>query len=210
MTPSRRVLLAAAVGLPASAIGFALSEWIERRFMNSSDAAVALRGIAGIGGPFRLSSHRGERVDETSFRDKMQLVFFGFTHCPDVCPTALALISEMLDRLGPDAAGFQPLFVTVDPERDTPQVLARYVEAFHPSMVGLTGTLDEIEGIAKAFRVYFKKVPSSSGLGYVMDHTATIYVLDRAGVFRATLDIHQTPGDALDVLRRFVDRPSRG
>ena len=209
MTPSRRVLLAAAVALPASALGFVLSEWIERRNVSTDDAAVSSRGIAGIGGAFGLTDHRGNRVDETTFRGKVRLLFFGFTHCPDVCPTALSLISDLLDRLGADAATIQPLFVTVDPERDTAEVLARYVDAFHPSIIGLTGTLAEIEGIAKAFRVYFKKVPSSSALGYTMDHTATIYVLDRGGAFRSTLDIHQAPDDALAVLRRVIFQAAR-
>ncbi|MBL8702579.1 MAG: SCO family protein [Alphaproteobacteria bacterium] len=209
MTPSRRLLITTGFTISSGALGFAISEWIERRTIATSGATLPLRGIPGIGGPVRLTDHRRVRVDETTFQGKIQLVFFGFTSCPDVCPTALNLISDLLDRLGPDAAAFQPLFITVDPERDTTEVMARYVEAFHPSIVGLTGTVEEIEGVASAFRAYFKKVPSQSGLGYVMDHTATIYVLDRQGVFRATLDIHESPDTSLEVLRRFT-APARG
>lgn len=201
MTTSRRLLLAVAIGLT---VGFLTVQIIERWTTDSGDRPVPLRGIPGIGGPFRLTSHRGERVDETTFRGKVQILFFGFANCPDVCPTALNLMSELLDRLGSDARQFQPIFVTVDPARDTTEVLARYVAAFHDSIVGLTGSDTEIATIAKAFRVYYEKVTIDSALGYVIDHTASIYVLDREGVFRATLDIHQAPDDALAVLRRFI------
>lgn len=201
---SRRTLLAIGIAAPAGAAGLGALEWIARRASAARRKDPPLRGITGIGGPFRLTSHRGERVDETTFRGKVQLVFFGFTHCPDVCPTAMNLIGDQLDRLGGAAAGFQPLFITVDPERDTIDVLARYLEAFHPSVIGLTGTLEEVEVAAKAFRAQFKKAPSSSALGYTMDHTATIYVLDSDGAFRSTLDIHESPEMALDVLRRFA------
>lgn len=205
MTTSRRLLLATAIGLT---VGFLAVQIIERWTTDSGDRPVPLRGIPGVGGPFRLTSHRGDRVDETTFRGKVQVLFFGFTNCPDVCPTALNLMSDLLDQLGSDARQFQPIFVTVDPERDTTEVLARYVAAFHESIVGLTGTETEIATIAKAFHVYYKKVAIDSALGYVMDHTASIYVLDREGVFRSTLDIHQATDEALAVLRRFITKAS--
>ena len=205
MNSVRRMLLAAAIGVPTGVGGFLLAErLLGWEGAASNGPAVASRGVPALGGPFQLTSHRGERVDEKTFRGKVQLLFFGFTNCPDVCPTALNLMSEMLDRLGQDGRDIQPLFVTVDPDRDTVEVLARYVEAFHPAIVALTGSGSEIDAIAKAYRVYYQKVPSSSGLGYVMDHTATIYVIDRNGAFRATLDLHQAPDDALNVLRRFA------
>lgn len=205
MNLMRRMLLAAAIGIPTGAGGFLLAERLLGGENAATDGPLApSRGMPALGGPFQLTSHRGDRVDEKTYRGKVQLIFFGFTNCPDVCPTALNLMSELLDRLGPDGRDFQPLFVTVDPDRDTVDALARYVEAFHPTIVALTGTGAEIDAIAKAYRVYYRKVPSSSGLGYVMDHTATIYVLDRDGAFRSTLDLHQAPDDAINVLRRFV------
>jgi cytochrome oxidase Cu insertion factor (SCO1/SenC/PrrC family) len=135
-----------------------------------------------VGGPFELVDHTGRIRTERDFRGRLMLVYFGFTYCPDVCPTDLQAIGLAMDRLGSDADNVQPLFITVDPERDTPQHLAEYVPLFHPRLIGLTGSLDAIRKAADAYKVYSAKVPLGKGQGdYTVDHTAFIYLMDRNG-----------------------------
>jgi cytochrome oxidase Cu insertion factor (SCO1/SenC/PrrC family) len=160
-----------------------------------------------IGGAYTLTNHRGETITDQTFRGKTQLVFFGFTHCPDICPTALTLVSDLLEQIGPAASQVQPLFITVDPERDTPEVMARYVEAFHPSMVGLTGTSEQVAAAAAAFRVFYRKAPRPDG-DYFMEHSGSIYVMAPDGAFRGTLDIHELPEIARDRLLKILGQSS--
>jgi protein SCO1/2 len=142
-------------------------------------------GTALVGGPFSLVDHTGRRVTEKDFLGRYMLVFFGFTYCPDVCPTELQVMSAALDELGAEGANIQPVFVSIDPERDRPDVVKQYVENFHPRLVGLTGSPEEIASIAKAYRVYYKKAASSGASeNYEMDHSTTIYLMDREGRFR--------------------------
>ena len=148
-------------------------------------ATVKTMGQALVGGPFTLTDHTGKRVTDQDFRGRFMLVFFGFTFCPDVCPTALQVMAAALDKIGPKAEQITPVLITVDPERDTPEQMASYVKSFHPRLVGLTGSPEEIEAVAKAYRAYFKRVPDpkSSG-GYTIDHSAIIYVMGPDGAFR--------------------------
>ncbi|MCW5730824.1 MAG: SCO family protein [Alphaproteobacteria bacterium] len=143
-------------------------------------------GRAAIGGPFSLTDHNGRRVSDRDFRGKLLLVFFGFTYCPDICPTELQTISVALDELGPQAARVQPIFITVDPDRDDPPALADYLGNFHPSFVGLTGTPEEIAAVARAYRVYYAKarLPNTES-EYTMDHSAFVYLMDGEGRYRA-------------------------
>jgi protein SCO1/2 len=160
-------------------------------------AKIQTVGRALVGGPFSLTDHTGRRVTDKDFRGRTLLVVFGFTFCPDICPTELQLISAALDKLGPRAKDVVPLFITVDPERDTPAQLAMYVKSFHPRLVGLTGTQEEIDAAAKAYRVYFKKAPDpKSSAGYTMDHSALIYVMGPDGAYQA----HFTPGVSVATL----------
>jgi protein SCO1/2 len=131
--------------------------------------------VAQIGGPFTLVGGDGQTVTDRSFPGKWLLVFFGYTHCPDVCPTTLSDLAQALDQLGPEADRLQPLFVTVDPERDTPQVMHDYVASFGNRIVGLTGSAAQIAAAAKAYRVYYAKHPEGSD--YSMDHSAILYVM---------------------------------
>lgn len=141
-------------------------------------------GTAAIGGPFSLTNHLGQRVTENDFAGRLLLVFFGFTHCPDVCPAGLQVMSAALDKLGAKADGVVPIFVTVDPARDTPEVMKSYVSAFHPQLVGLTGTEAEIQAMSKTYRVYAKRVDDpGSPDGYTMDHSGFIYLMDKTGVY---------------------------
>src|SRR5213594_133869 len=138
--------------------------------------------IAAIGGPFKLTDQNGKVITEQDLKGHPFLVFFGFTHCPDVCPTTLFEVSEILRSLGPDADRARALFITVDPERDTPAVMKDYLSSFDPHLSGLTGNPAEVAAVAKAYRVYFKKVPLEQG-GYTMDHTAIVYLMDKTGSF---------------------------
>ena len=143
-------------------------------------------GRALVGGPFSLVDQSGKRVTDKDFRGRYSLVFFGFTNCPDVCPSALQVMAAALDKLGPKGQEVTPVFITVDPERDSPAQLTTYLKSFHPRLVGLTGTPAEIEAVTKAYRVYVKKVadPKSSA-GYSFDHSAIIYLMGPDGAYLA-------------------------
>ena len=138
---------------------------------------------AGFGKALNLTDHNGKPRTLADFRGKVVTVFFGFTHCPDVCPTTLAEMAQVMKELGADADQLQVLFITVDPERDTPQVLKQYVPSFHPSFLGLYGDLDSTAWAAKEFKVYFQKQPVKGG-GYSVDHGAGTFILDREGRLR--------------------------
>ena len=160
-------------------------------------------GAAAIGGPFSLTDQNGRTVTDKDLRGHPFLVFFGFTHCPDVCPTSLFEISEVLGKLGPDAQKVSALFVTIDPERDTPAAMKDYLSSFNPRVVGLTGDPAAIAAVAKEYRVYVKKVPLDNG-DYTMDHTALVYLMDKDGRFVAPFNLKRQPEDAAADLRRYL------
>ena len=139
---------------------------------------------ADWGKELRLTDHNGQRRSLADFHGKVVVLFFGYTHCPDVCPTTLGELGIVLKRLGPEAAKVQVLFVTLDPARDTPAILAQYVPSFNPSFLGLTGSDEEIAQTAKAFKVFFKKQEGTSKAGYMMDHSANTFVIDPQGRLR--------------------------
>jgi protein SCO1/2 len=166
---------------------------------------------------FDLPDHAGKRRTLADFRGKAVLVFFGFTSCPDACPTALAEMAQVVDRLGTDGDRVQGLFITVDPERDTPERLARYATAFHPSFLGLRGTPNEIEKTAKEFKVYFRKAdhaPASHAHrddGYMVDHTTAIFVFDPQGRVRLYVSQNGRTVDAMVAdVRRLLAASSDG
>jgi protein SCO1/2 len=159
--------------------------------------------IAAIGGPFKLTDQNGQVVTEQDLKGRPFLVFFGFTHCPDVCPTSLFEVSEIMRALGPDADRTGALFITVDPERDTPAVMKDYLSSFDKHLSGLTGDAAAIAAVAKAYRVYFKKVPLDQG-GYTMDHTAIVYLMDKEGRFVAPFSLKRTTDASVADLRRYL------
>lgn len=178
-SPTRSQLIFAALALLAAFL-FAGTAY----YFSNPSHRVSYTGTALVGGPFTLTDHTGRKVTDKDFLGKYMLVFFGYTYCPDVCPTELQVMSAALDSLGAKADTIQPIFISVDPQRDTPEVLKQYVANFHPRLVGLTGTPDEIASVAKAYRVYFSKVENNSGTDtYLMDHSAIIYLMDRQGKF---------------------------
>ena len=153
-----------------------------------------------IGGPFALIDHTGKPRTAADFQGKLLLVYFGFTYCPDVCPTDLQNIGLALDKLGAAGNAVQPLFITVDPERDTAAHLADYVPMFHPRLIGLTGGAAAIQKAADAYRVYYTKVPLKDG-DYTVDHSAFIYVMGREGQYLGFLPPGTTPERIAEALR---------
>jgi protein SCO1/2 len=140
-------------------------------------------GAALVGGPFELVAHTGQTVTDRDFRGKYMLVTFGYTYCPDVCPAELQVISTALDHLGEKAREIQPLFITIDPQRDDVKALSQYMPHFHAQFLGLTGSPEAIDKAAKAYRVYYAKGKDSGGKDYLMDHSSIIYLMDREGTF---------------------------
>ena len=169
----------------------------------SGRSPVPSAGASPIGGPFSLTDQNGRTVTDQDLRGRPFLVFFGFTHCPDVCPTALFEISEVLGKLGPDAQKVSALFVTIDPERDTPTQMKDYLSSFNPRLVGLTGDPAAIATVAKEYLVYVKKVPLDHG-DYTMDHTALVYLMDKDGRFVAPFNLKRSAEDAAADLRRYM------
>ncbi len=158
---------------------------------------------SAIGGPFHLVDQNGKAFGDSDLKGKWHLVFFGYTHCPDTCPTALNEMALALDRLGNarDAVGI--VFITVDPERDTPATLKAYVESFDAPIIALTGTADEVAQAAKAYRVYYAKHPNPDG-SYDMDHSAVVYVMDPEGRFTATFTPDSTAQAIAERLQKLL------
>jgi protein SCO1/2 len=197
-TRSVRVLLVAGAFLTGLILCFAVILMVSGRV-----SAPSVTQIATIGGPFSLTDQNGRTVTDRDLKGHPFLVFFGFTHCPDVCPTALFEVSEIMRALGPDADRVRVLFVTVDPERDTPATLKDYLSSFDPHLSALTGDLEAVAAMAKAYRVYYKKVPLSEG-GYTMDHTAIVYLMNKDGKFVSPFNIKRPPDVAAADLRKYL------
>ncbi len=195
---SSRILVMAAAFLAGLALCFGVVLILAGRL--SSPVA---QQIASIGGPFKLVDQNGQVVTDQDLKGRPFLVFFGFTHCPDVCPTTLFEVSEILRALGPDADRARALFITVDPERDTPAAMKDYLSSFDPHLSGLTGDPAEIAAVAKAYRVYFKKVPLDEG-NYTMDHTAIVYLMDKTGRFVSPFNIKRPTDVEVADLRRYL------
>ena len=163
-------------------------------------------GRAAIGGPFSLTDHQGRRRALEEFRGKVVMLYFGYTFCPDICPTDLVAISKTIEALGPAGERVQPLFVTLDPERDTVGLLAQYVPHFHPRLIGLSGTLAEVEKVAALYKVHFKKVPAREGPHYYLEHSAYIYVLDEEGRYYGTFPPATSPERLSSVVGELLQR----
>ena len=198
---TRRLLAAiVAVGvIGAAAVGWLLADRL------TADTGGGTSGEALIGSEFALIDHTGKAVTDEDFAGRWQLVFFGFTYCPDVCPTTLATVSAVLEELGDDAEQVAPLFVTVDPERDTPAVVAEYLANFDPRIVGLTGPPEQIKAAAKAFRVYYARVDKDDlPDGYTMDHSAFLYLMDPDGDYAAHFSHQDDPAEIAGGIRDFL------
>jgi protein SCO1/2 len=192
-----RASLALALGLLAfGLLSLAAVVWVTLPGGQTASAPSA------IGGAFRLTAQDGRAVTERDLLGRPSLVFFGFTHCPDICPTKLYEMTQMLERLGPDATRLNVVFVTVDPERDDIALMKSYLGSFHPRITGLTGSEEEVRTAMRAYRAFARKVPLEKG-GYTMDHTATVYLMDRKGVFVSTFDVARAPEQVAADIRRY-------
>jgi protein SCO1/2 len=196
MDRTNRPLVIVAAFSASLAVGLVLMLW----------ALGGLRTVAApaaIGGPFQLTDQAGQTVTEASLRGRPTLIFFGFTHCPDVCPTSLSEISQVLQAMGADADRVNAYFISVDPERDNMAVMKDYMSSFDPHLKALTGDPQAVAKIISAYRVYARKVPLKDG-DYTMDHTALIYLMDREGHFVAPFNLNRTPEQAAADLERYL------
>lgn len=203
MGPSRRQLwLLVAVGCFAVAL-FATGAFLMPGRRAGDTQSVS--GVPDIGGPFALVDGSGKRVTDRDLRGKYLLVYFGYTYCPDVCPSTLNEVSAALDKLGSKAAWVQPLFITVDPKRDTPEVMAKYAAAFGPRIIGLTGTSEEIAAVAKEYRVYYAAHSTGAGRDdYAVDHSSILYLMGPDGRFVAPIRSDESGAEmAAEISRRL-------
>lgn len=161
-------------------------------------------GPSAIGGPFKLIDQNGKTITDKDMLGRPFLVFFGYTHCPDICPTTLFELSEVMHAMGKDADHIQALFITVDPERDTAAVMKDYLSSFDPHLRGATGTPKEINKVEKDYRVVAQKVPIGDKGDYSMDHSALVYLMDKRGRFVAPFNLKRKPADSADALRKYL------
>lgn len=180
---NRTTRLILALWLVALAGAGAWIAWDAVRAGRSDGDTETASQAAAIGGPFSLIDQDGNRRTDQDYRGKLMLIYFGFTYCPDVCPTGLTIMANALDQLGAEADQVAPIFITVDPERDTPEAMKAYVAQFSPRLIGLTGSEAEVAAAAKAYRVYYAKAPGAGDAPYLMDHTSLFYLMDREGRF---------------------------
>ncbi|HUB43859.1 MAG TPA: SCO family protein [Acetobacteraceae bacterium] len=162
-------------------------------------------GGPAVGGPFTLENSSGKTVTDQDFRGKFMLVYFGYTYCPDVCPTTLNAVASALDKLGPKAKALTPIFITVDPQRDTPGVMKQYTAAFSPAIVGLTGTPDEIAKVAREYRVYYARHVTGPGPNdYSMDHSSILYLMGPNGRFIAPVRADESPAEMATEIEKLM------
>jgi cytochrome oxidase Cu insertion factor (SCO1/SenC/PrrC family) len=185
--PSRRAFARAVATIGAALLA---SYAIDRALAQAPDPPKAARlmddlmwGRGHVGGPFELIDQTGHKRTDRDFRGKLLIVYFGYTYCPDVCPTDLMQIGLAIDKLGAAGALVQPLFISIDPERDTPSVLADYISMFNPRIVGLTGTPAQVQSVADAYKAYYSKVFAEGSTTYLIDHTGLIYLMGRSGEY---------------------------
>jgi len=187
-----RSILVGILVLMAAGVGFITFQWYR-----------TLHGGAPYGAPFALVDQKGAQVTEAAFRAQPSAVFFGFTHCPEVCPTTLFELDGWLKQLGLEGKPIKAYFVSIDPERDTPPVLDAYVSNVSDRITGITGSPDKVAAMAKAYGIYFKKVPLDGG-DYTMDHTASVLLLDKGGSFAGTIAYGENADTALAKLKRLA------
>jgi protein SCO1 len=162
-------------------------------------------GRGTVGGPFTLTDQAGHQRSDSDFHGKLMIVYFGYAFCPDVCPADLMAITQALDALGTAAEGIQPIFITIDPERDT-SVLGEYLSGFHKSFVGLTGAPEEIRKVANAYKAFYAKLPPSPNGEYAIDHTGIIYLMGRGGEYLGFMPPQTGPEKLTEILRKQLSK----
>jgi protein SCO1/2 len=203
MNPKAKILITLAVALVVIAAGVMAS----MLFIAGVRPGMATSGTGLIGGPFTLVATDGATVSDQTYRGKWQIIYFGYTFCPDACPVALSKLSIALENLGSDADKVQAIFITVDPQRDTQQVLAEYLKSFDSRVAGLTGPQAEIEKVIKEYRVYAAP-QKTRGNDYLVDHTSYFYLMDPQGTFRSVLDPSLSGEELADRLRKQIGNPN--
>ena len=196
---TKRIAIAVAI---IAAMALVLTLYLPR----ARQVDVSPQGTVAIGGPFTLVNTKGDLVSEVDLKGRYSLIFFGFTHCPDICPIALQTMTQALRAAGPVATKVQPVFITVDPERDPPEVMAAYLASFDPRFWGLTGTPDQVKGAETSYKVFAAKAPMKDANGqptgdYTMNHTGFIYLMDRNGAYAAHFD---KDASADDIAKRIA------
>lgn len=161
-------------------------------------------GTAAIGGPFELVDQTGKTVTDADFKGKLMLVYFGYTYCPDACPTALGVMAAAIGKLDVAGERVAPILISIDPERDTPEALKDYVGNFHPRLVGLTGSAEQVAKAAKAYRAFYQKQSGAGGADYLMDHSTLIYLMGAEGQFLTFFGPQVTPDEVAEVLRKYL------
>jgi cytochrome oxidase Cu insertion factor (SCO1/SenC/PrrC family) len=175
-----------------------------RLWMERVPSSGIVSGEALIGGPFQLTDQDGNAVTEQTYKGKLMLIYFGFTFCPDACPTALGVMAAAIEKLDVAGERVTPILISVDPARDTPQALKDYVGNFHQRMVGLTGTDEQIAKVAKAYKVFYQKAPGATGEDYLMDHSTLIYLMDGEGKFLTYFGPQATPDEVAEAIRKYL------
>lgn len=201
---TRNGIIALVIGV---LIAIAAGLWVSELVIDASENATetASSGKAQVGGPFTLVNQNGETVTEETYSGKYMLIYFGFTFCPDVCPTELGIMTAALDRLGDKAEKVQPIFITIDPERDTPEVMARYVKLFNPRLVGLTGTPEQIDKVAKAYHVFYRKAEDENSTEYTMDHSSIIFLMGPDGEYLKLFPPQTSPDKMADTIESYIE-----
>jgi len=194
-----RIIRWSALGLIAVLLVAWVAVW--SGVFGGSGSQASLPGGVQVGGPFTLTDTRGQTVTDASFRGNWMLVYFGYTYCPDVCPTELQAVAASMDKLGPLAAKVTPVFITVDPDRDTSATLSEYVKLFDDRLVGLTGTPQQIATVAKEYRVYYAKVTPKDSSTYLMDHSSFLYLMGPDGQLRTLFKQGTSGSDIADAIR---------
>ncbi len=209
--PRSRIARWAALVSGAIALGVALALGVRLlRTGGESGVAVVDKGVSGaalIGGSFTLTDQHGARVRDTDFRGCFMLVYFGYSSCPDICPADLATMAAAINLLGAEGDAVQPIFITIDPERDTVERLAEFAPLFHPRLLALTGTQEEVQQAAAAYRVYYEK--AGDGTHYLMNHSGILYLMDRNGRFITHFAQGAEPRDLVEAIRAELDRSTQ-
>ena len=172
----------------------------------NKNSSTNFQPLVEVGGPFVLVDHSGSEVTDLDYRGEFLVIYFGYTDCPDICPTALQNISIALDELGGKAKFVRPLFITVDPKRDTVETLAQYVIHFHPKLIGLTGTKAQIEQVSRLYRVFYAKVNDPQATEYLMDHSSFIYLMGRDGEFLTMFPPQTNPSSLAETISAYINQ----
>jgi len=211
-TPSLPIVIALAAALSAIAIAAVVAYFQigQSRVDSDGRTITAFSPAVELGGPFELVDHQGRTVTDADFRGQFLLVYFGYTYCPDFCPSELQNMAVALDRLGGQAAEVTPVFISIDPERDTVEAIRDYVPHFHDRMVGLTGSPEQVASAAKQYRVYYAKAEDASATEYLMDHSTFVYLAGRDGKVLSVFRYNTPPEDMAAVIRLYLEKAAQG